>query len=135
MYRILVDIAIIFSSILNVIGIALWGFVSLIMMEVLLCRHAKDMEFSSIVRSVFSRKMCLTLRKIRRRYKQGFINGLHISSILFFVASYIVIYYRLTELTEHVRGLSDYLRTLSSVILPAGIIVLYRFMGYKVSIV
>ena len=113
-------------SFLNIVGIMLWISVFILMTEVLLCRDAKEINFKRI----FSRRLCFTLRKFKRSLESSF----YVASLIFWIAASIVLYYRVTEISMHVTSISDYGRTLSSILLPVGLIIIYRYMGHRISV-
>lgn len=120
-------------SMLSAASIILWIWVSIVMMETLVCRDAKSAGFTALFRMLFTREVCVAFARIKRRFHLGHITGVHIASFIFMICSYIFLFYRMSELTFHVRTQNEFFKTLLSALIPFGILVLYRSKSFKIS--
>lgn len=120
------NILLIIFSIFNAAGIFLYAWLSIILMQVVLCREAKEID----TKKLFSRSISLRLKLFRRSLGSNFYRG----SILIWIACYIVIFLRVQELTGGIIPQTNSPRTIASMFLPGGIIWLYKYMGYESSL-
>lgn len=112
-------------SFMNIVGIVLWLWVAILTTEVLLCKDAKEINFKRI----YNRKLYITLKKLRVSLSSSF----YTASLLLWISSFIVLYYRSTEISLHVTSIYDYGRTITSILIPCSLIMLYRSAGFKIS--
>lgn len=117
------NILLISFCIFNAVGVVLYSWLSIILMEIVLCKDMKQGNASRL----FSKSITLRLKLFRRSLGNNF----YFASLLLWVGCYIVIFIRLTELTGGVIPAIDSPRSIASMFIPYGIILLYKGMGYQ----
>lgn len=111
---------------MNAVGISLYAFLSIMLMELVFCpdiRHNK-------VNMIFSRSFAVRLRLFRRSLGSLFYRG----TFYIWICCYLIIFLRLQEITSGNLPNFDSLRIIITVVLPSGLILVYRSMGYGVTI-
>lgn len=115
-------------SILNMIGICLWGATMIMAMDVIYGKNIHELDF----RRIFTRNVCVAFARLRRRLS---IDHKYSGSILIFMGAIIAIFLKLTELSEVIEYnmLRVIGRVFTSLFIPFGIIILYKASGYRIS--
>ena len=109
--------------IFNAVGIVLYAWLSIVLLEIVLCRDVKQGNTTKL----FSKRLTLRLRLFKRSLGNMFYRG----TFCVWIASYIIIVIRLQELTGGILPHTDTLRPVVTMLLPYGIISLYRGFGYQ----
>jgi hypothetical protein len=113
-------------SILNMIGIIMWSVTGLMAMDIVWGSDIHELNF----RKIFTRNICVWFARLKRRLK---IDNRYGGSILIFLGAIVAILMKMTELRE----VADYTslkvcgRVITSLLLPTGIVMIYRASGYK----
>lgn len=117
------NIILILYCVFNAIGIYLYAYLSIVLLQVILCRHARDIDTAKL----FSKALSVRLNL----FKRSLGNTFYLGSFCIWIACYIVIIIRLNEITGGYIPRTDTLRPIVSMLLPFGIIKLYRYLGYQ----
>lgn len=117
------NIFIVVFCVLNAVGLILWCWVSLIFLEITLCKDAKHVTMSKL----FSRRLSFRLRLFLRSWQKAFYRG----SVLIWLGSYVAIFIRLSEFSSGVIPLTNFPRALSAILIPMGIVLVCKSLGYE----
>lgn len=124
----MVDIMVmVFFSILNMVGILLYATAGLYAMDVVFCKDNRRLK------RILSRNICVWWGRMKQRLN---IDQKYGGSLFVLFGSILAILLKLSELSD-VLNYASYkvcLRVVISLILPTGIILLYRAMGYRNSL-
>lgn len=124
----------IFFSLFNIAGLILWSKVSLVMLDIVICRDVRDFPFKVSILKVFSRRTCYAIRRFYQRFKRSIKNARFVAASLLLLGSYAAIFHRLSELATHITTVTELSRCIAAVCIPVGILITYRAFGFKISL-
>lgn len=107
----------------NAIGIILYAWLFFVLMEVVICKDVKLVDTHQLL----SRRLSVRLRLFRRSMGDNFYRG----SLCLFAGSFGMILIHIWRFTQS-SPLLDYSQPIATLLLPAGLIFLYRHLGYQV---
>lgn len=109
--------------IFNACGVFLYGWLSIILMEVVLCKDARQIDTAKL----FSKRFTTRMRLFKRSMGGMFYRG----TFCLWIGCYIVLFIRLTELSGGVIPPTNSPRAIASMLIPYGVILLYKAWGHQ----
>ena len=116
------DFLLIALTLSNGLGIILYAWLFFILMEVVICKDVKLVDTHQLL----SRKLSVRLRLFRRSMGDNFYRG----SLCLFFGCFGMILIHIARFSQ--PAALDYAQPIVALLLPAGLIFLYRHLGYQV---
>lgn len=116
------SLILIFFTILNAVGLMLYGWLILILIDVIVCKDAKEID----TRKLFTRSVSLRLKLFKRSLGNNFYRG----SLVLLIGCILVVFIRLGDFSAGIIQLPS-VRAFATVFVPGGLILVYTFLGYK----
>lgn len=110
----------------RIIGIIEWWIISLLLMEVIICKDARTFNTSRILEA----PLAVRLRMFKRSWRSRFYKG---NFILFFVSLFSIVSLMSDLWLGHMPR-PPYTWTIVSIFLPLGIFLTYSSKGYKITL-
>lgn len=116
------NVFLILFTILNAGGILLYGWLILILIDVVICKDAKEID----TQKLFTRSISMRLKLFKRSLGNNFYKG----SLALLLGCILVIFIRLSDFSAGVLQLPS-VRAVATILIPGGLILVYSFLGYR----
>lgn len=119
------DFSIVALWLANLIGLIQWGILSLLLMEVTICKDARAVNTSRILNKSLSARL--------RLFKRSFRSAFYRASVGLFIGSMMAMFVMMEKLWNGVLSFEIFPWSIFSLFVPLCIFILYREFGFSLT--
>lgn len=116
------NLMLILFTIINAVGLLLYGWLILILIDVIVCKDAKVID----TQKLFARSVASRLKLFKRSLGNNFYRG----SLILLIGCIMVVFIRLADFSAGIIQLPS-IRAFATIFVPGGLILVYTFLGYR----